>query len=367
MTNDQFCLRWNNFQSSILTNLENLKCDEDLVDVTLTCEGKSVKAHKLILSACSSYFKAVFKENPCAHPVVILKGVTFIDITSVISFMYQGEVHIAQDKLESFLRTAELLEVRGLADVPTPNIADLKLRDRENRNATSELSDPSKSSENLAGSSSPHPSLPGQYESQASPSVPSSSKPHYYGPPHPLNPPTSPVPYQNDPQTVKSCESVLAIDSESGEGEELDMWSKDGKPWEMVPKQEPLEGMCSDPSNLPAGVGSEEGTHPFDWHNLSASGSESSNQNMVSREPGSHFLEHLNATMPFGAVNQDRATCIPCTLCNKIISNKSNLIKHMKIRHSSGSTAEKCHHCGKIFKNKYSLKYHCYMYHRQIR
>lgn len=57
----QFCLRWNNFQTNITSQFETLRQDEDFVDVTLTCEGKSVKAHKVVLSACSPYFKELFK------------------------------------------------------------------------------------------------------------------------------------------------------------------------------------------------------------------------------------------------------------------------------------------------------------------
>lgn len=33
--------------------------------------------------------------------------------------MYNGEVHIGQDQLTDFLKTAQMLQVRGLADVPT--------------------------------------------------------------------------------------------------------------------------------------------------------------------------------------------------------------------------------------------------------
>ncbi|XP_050681787.1 longitudinals lacking protein, isoforms H/M/V-like isoform X2 [Leptidea sinapis] len=114
---DQFCLRWNNFQSNIVSALDSLKCSGDLVDVTLTCEGKSIKAHKVILSACSPYFRNVFKENPCQHPVIILKDVSADDISSLLSYMYQGEVFIEESKLSSFLHTAALLQIKGLTGV----------------------------------------------------------------------------------------------------------------------------------------------------------------------------------------------------------------------------------------------------------
>ncbi|XP_026486174.1 protein abrupt-like isoform X2 [Vanessa tameamea] len=114
---DQFCLRWNNFQTNIVSALDSLKCSEDLVDVTLTCEGRNIKAHKVILSACSPYFRNVFKENPCQHPVIILKDVSADDILSLLSYMYQGEVFIEESKLSSFLHTAALLQVKGLTGV----------------------------------------------------------------------------------------------------------------------------------------------------------------------------------------------------------------------------------------------------------
>ena len=65
MTSDQFCLKWNNYQANIVCALGNLKLDEDFVDVTLSCEGRTIKAHKVILSACSAYFKNVFKVMNC--------------------------------------------------------------------------------------------------------------------------------------------------------------------------------------------------------------------------------------------------------------------------------------------------------------
>lgn len=107
-------MKWNNFQSSIITAFESLQNTEDLADVTLTCEGISVKAHKIILSACSPYFRTVFKENPCPHPIVILKDVFYIDLLAVLNFMYHGEVLVSKDQLKSFLQTAEVLQVSGL-------------------------------------------------------------------------------------------------------------------------------------------------------------------------------------------------------------------------------------------------------------
>jgi hypothetical protein len=53
--------------------------------------------------------------------VVILKDVSAEDVEALLSFMYQGEVYIGQERLSSFLRTAELLQVRGLTGASAPN------------------------------------------------------------------------------------------------------------------------------------------------------------------------------------------------------------------------------------------------------
>ncbi|XP_051158948.1 broad-complex core protein isoforms 1/2/3/4/5-like isoform X4 [Leptopilina boulardi] len=115
-SSQQFSLRWNNYLKHITCAFDTLRTDEDLVDVTLSCEGKRIRAHKMLLSACSTYFRDLFKENPCQHPVVIFRNVKFDDLAALVDFMYQGEVNVVQEQLASFLTTAELLAVQGLTD-----------------------------------------------------------------------------------------------------------------------------------------------------------------------------------------------------------------------------------------------------------
>lgn len=60
-SSQQFSLRWNNYLKHITCAFDTLRTDEDLVDVTLSCEGKRIRAHKMLLSACSTYFRDLFK------------------------------------------------------------------------------------------------------------------------------------------------------------------------------------------------------------------------------------------------------------------------------------------------------------------
>merc|ERR1719317_1375497 len=83
-------------------------------DVTVACDEEQLQAHKLILSACSPFFKGVLRRNQHQHPLLYLKGVSFRDMEAVLNFMYHGEVNVAQDELNSFLQVAEDLKVKGL-------------------------------------------------------------------------------------------------------------------------------------------------------------------------------------------------------------------------------------------------------------
>ena len=71
--------------------------------MTLAAGGRHLQAHKVVLSACSEYFQSVFAANPCQHPVVILKDVRYIDLESLVKYMYAGQVYIAQDQLGRYL------------------------------------------------------------------------------------------------------------------------------------------------------------------------------------------------------------------------------------------------------------------------
>jgi len=140
MGSEKFCLRWNDFESNISGAFRELREDKDFFDVTLACDDEQLQAHKVILSACSPFFRTVLRRNRHEHPLLYLKGVKYADLVSVLNFMYHGEVNVAQEELNSFLAVAEDLKVKGLtqgnnaeskrdppprSDPPKPRIRDL--------------------------------------------------------------------------------------------------------------------------------------------------------------------------------------------------------------------------------------------------
>ena len=113
---EQYCLRWNDFQSNITGAFSDIRDNEDFLDVTLVSDGQTVRAHKLVLSACSPLFRAMLKKNAHPQPMIFLHGVRYADISAILNFMYHGEVNVNQEDLQTFLSAAEELRIRGLSD-----------------------------------------------------------------------------------------------------------------------------------------------------------------------------------------------------------------------------------------------------------
>lgn len=53
--------------------------------------------------------------TPWQHPVFLL-DVPFRDLEGIVEFIYHGEVSVDQECLESFLKSAQMLRVKGLTD-----------------------------------------------------------------------------------------------------------------------------------------------------------------------------------------------------------------------------------------------------------
>ncbi len=120
---ENFRLRWNDFAANVSSSFRQLRDDRDFFDVSLTCEdlpGKVLRAHRVVLSACSEHFRrllhnaAAATTNSNSNLLIYLRGVRVRDLEAVLDFMYHGEVNVSQEDLSSFLAVAEDLQVKGL-------------------------------------------------------------------------------------------------------------------------------------------------------------------------------------------------------------------------------------------------------------
>ncbi|XP_067613257.1 protein tramtrack, beta isoform isoform X2 [Eurosta solidaginis] len=114
----QFCLRWHNHQTSLLSTLPVLLDQSHLTDVTISAEGRTLRAHRVVLSACSTFFLELFHTlDTTNHPIVIIPGASFAAIVALLTFMYSGEVNVYEEQIPMLLNLAETLGIKGLADV----------------------------------------------------------------------------------------------------------------------------------------------------------------------------------------------------------------------------------------------------------
>ena len=107
---EKFCLRWNDFETNISSAFHDLKEEKDFSDVTLVCADQQVEAHRVILAASSPFFKKVLRKVQHSHPLIYMKGIKISELEAVLSFVYHGEVNMAEADLNSFLAVAEELK-----------------------------------------------------------------------------------------------------------------------------------------------------------------------------------------------------------------------------------------------------------------
>ena len=77
----------------------------------------------MVLAACSTHFENLFSHAPVNAPshsqlFVILDGTRADDLQVLLQFMYKGEAYLHQDRINSVLRTAEVLQIKGLTQGP---------------------------------------------------------------------------------------------------------------------------------------------------------------------------------------------------------------------------------------------------------
>jgi len=136
-TMDKFSLKWNDFQTTVSNSFKVLKQEQDFFDVTLVSDDqKEIQSHKVVLSACSSFFKPILQKNSHSHPLIYLSGIDSINLQFIIDYVYEGEVQLFQDQLDSFLNAAQKLQIDGLLenqkkDPDDPKIENVQLDNEE--------------------------------------------------------------------------------------------------------------------------------------------------------------------------------------------------------------------------------------------
>jgi len=337
MSNEKFCLRWNDFENNISSAFRELRDDKDFFDVTLACEDEQIQAHKVILSACSPFFRNILRRNVHQHPLLYLKGVKYTDLQSVLNFMYHGEVNIAQEELNSFLAVAEDLRVKGLTQnqtggskgTPSPEFASRKSNQPPTRPPTRV---PEREPPPPIKRPRPDPPPPVNYPSvgpdddiQEVVQMPIKSEPR-----ESQLVSSQPVPVYTTHQPVALQEQV--------EEQSIETYQEDNQVYEDYGQYEGDQQ-----------YGEADTSMPMQGYEAGKGG-----------EPDrSILLENIKKEFINGK------SCFVCTLCGKSNSQKSNLLKHVESVHFPTLFEYNCKYCGKSFGAKNNLYVHISNYHRE--
>ena len=112
---ENYSFKWNGFLVNVAKSFRKLREEGDFCDVTLVSDDqRQFSAHKVVLSACSEYFKNILQETKQSQPLICLDGVNSKDLRNVLDYVYDGEVKIHQEDLDRFMSIAIKLSLEGL-------------------------------------------------------------------------------------------------------------------------------------------------------------------------------------------------------------------------------------------------------------
>ena len=113
--NGEFLLQWKDFQANASSTFQEMRKDIDFADVTLACvDNYAIEAHKMVLAASSSFFCDFLRQNKHPKPFIYLRGIKDKALTSILNFMYNGEVNMPHEDLDDFMKIGDDLKVKGL-------------------------------------------------------------------------------------------------------------------------------------------------------------------------------------------------------------------------------------------------------------
>ncbi|CAG0880110.1 unnamed protein product [Darwinula stevensoni] len=119
---DEYLLKRRTHDSETLQALYSLWVQASHVDLTISCDDRSTKVHKLVLIASSGYFQKLFSRDSKDNVNAIHFLETSFELLNLaVKFMYCGEVNVPSEKFPSFMKLAEKLEIKGLSQGATTN------------------------------------------------------------------------------------------------------------------------------------------------------------------------------------------------------------------------------------------------------
>ena len=115
MKQGKYDLSWENFSGHLKSMLDEIYRTNHMTDVTLVCDdGQEIKAHSIVLSACSSVLRDTVRCLPKTGAKVHLKTIKYQEMKHIIEFMYLGRTTVDEDTFQHFINASKLLKISNL-------------------------------------------------------------------------------------------------------------------------------------------------------------------------------------------------------------------------------------------------------------
>ena len=115
MHQEKYNLNWHTHSDHLKDMLHEMMKSDELTDVTLVCDDmRQLKAHKIVLSACSSVFRKIIEHLPDKNSVIYLRGIQHQEMESILEFMYMGVATLLQERMNEFFSVAKSLEIKEI-------------------------------------------------------------------------------------------------------------------------------------------------------------------------------------------------------------------------------------------------------------
>ncbi|VVC39333.1 Hypothetical protein CINCED_3A019724 [Cinara cedri] len=109
----------NNHENRLMFSLQQMMNSEQFADVIICCaDGYKLRAHKVVLSYCSSYLQNMFLGHPGPDDsvTIILQDIGREDVERVLEFVYTGAAVVPGHAMDGFVTAAGALGIGPLLD-----------------------------------------------------------------------------------------------------------------------------------------------------------------------------------------------------------------------------------------------------------
>ncbi|XP_004931161.2 uncharacterized protein LOC101747003 [Bombyx mori] len=111
----RYSLHYEDYSEHMMSRFGKLLQMQSLVDMTLMCSSHTLRVHKAVLAASSTYFQEVLQKQP-GEPLIILK-MRFNVLKCLVEFMYCGKTQCLEENLDELVSAAQFLKIKGLSKV----------------------------------------------------------------------------------------------------------------------------------------------------------------------------------------------------------------------------------------------------------